>query len=170
MLSCTVLQVRSGYDGPWTHGPLKFDNQYYKHLIEFDWKEKRWHGKKMYTDVATERLGMLPTDMALKTDASFRQYAEIYARDQKQFFHDFAWAYAKLISLGCPPQCDPTKTDKPGSGLNQYWPPPTFFVSLLVFCLLTLSLPACSSHLVVYLPQSRRLFASGSMYTVKLRN
>jgi len=47
---------------------------------------------------------MLPTDMALKTDASFRQYAELYARDEKQFFHDFAWAYAKLISLGCPPQ------------------------------------------------------------------
>jgi len=106
-------EVRSGYDGPWTYGPLKFDNTYYQHLINLEWKEKEWHGKKMYTDVATGKLGMLPTDMALKTDAGFRQYAEIYARDEKQFFHDFAWAYAKLISLGCPPECDPTLPDKP---------------------------------------------------------
>ena len=105
-------EVRSGYDGPWTHGPLKFDNTYYQHLINFEWKEKEWHGKKMYTDVATGKLGMLPTDMALKTDPGFRQYAEIYARDEKQFFHDFAWAYAKLISLGCPPECDPTLPDR----------------------------------------------------------
>lgn len=106
-------EVRSGYDGPWTYGPLKFDNTYYQHLVNLEWKKKEWHGKDMFTDVATGKLGMLPTDMALKTDAAFRQYAEIYARDEKQFFHDFAWAYAKLISLGCPPECDPTKADKP---------------------------------------------------------
>ena len=112
-------EVRSGYDLPWTHGPLKFDNSYYKHLMELEWKKRDWHGKDMFTDVATGRLGMLPTDMALKTDPSFRQYAQLYARDEKQFFHDFAWAYAKLISLGCPPECDPTSQDPPASELNR---------------------------------------------------
>lgn len=112
-------EVRSGYDLPWTHGPLKFDNSYYKHLMELEWKKRDWHGKDMFTDVATGRLGMLPTDMALKTDPSFRQYAQLYARDEKQFFHDFAWAYAKLISLGCPPECDPTRQDPPASELNR---------------------------------------------------
>ena len=31
-----------------THGPLKFDNQYYKHLIEFEWKKKAWHAREEY--------------------------------------------------------------------------------------------------------------------------
>ena len=31
--------VRSGYDGPWTHNPLKFDNEYLKFdLINVDTK------------------------------------------------------------------------------------------------------------------------------------
>ena len=56
---------------------------------------------------------------SLPSPSGFRQYTEVYARDEKQFFHDFAWAYAKLISLGCPPHCDPTHQDAPGSEKNR---------------------------------------------------
>lgn len=35
------------------------------------------------------------------------RYVELYARDSKVFFRDFAKAYAKLLALGCPASCDP---------------------------------------------------------------
>jgi catalase (peroxidase I) len=59
--------VRSGFDGPWTHNPLKFDNSYFTNLMHLEWKVKEWDGNFQYTDVATESLLMLPSDMALKT-------------------------------------------------------------------------------------------------------
>merc|ERR1711964_56663 len=50
---------------------------------------------------------MLPTDIALKEDPEFRKTAELYAADQSAFFDDFAKAYGKLLSSGCPEQCQP---------------------------------------------------------------
>jgi len=94
--------VRSGFDGPWTRNPLKFDNEYFKNLIELDWKIKEWDGPVQFVDVATEELMMLPTDIALKTDPEFRKYAELYADSEEKFFEDFAAAFGKLLSLGCP--------------------------------------------------------------------
>lgn len=94
--------VRSGYDGPWTTNPLKFDNEYFRNLMHLEWREKVWNGPKQFEDVQTGQLMMLPTDMALKTDPEFRKYAELYANDEHKFFEDFSNAFAKLISLGCP--------------------------------------------------------------------
>lgn len=97
--------VRSGYDGKWTRAPLKFDNEYFRNLVTLTWKPREWDGKLQYTDVETEELMMLPSDMALKTDPEFRPIAELYARDQSAFFRDFSAAYSKLLSLGttaCP--------------------------------------------------------------------
>jgi catalase (peroxidase I) len=94
--------VRSGFDGPWTRNPLKFDNEYFKNLIELDWKKKEWDGPLQFVDVPTGELMMLPTDMALKTDPEFRKYTELYAQNEAKFFEDFALAFAKLVSLGVP--------------------------------------------------------------------
>ncbi len=30
---------RSGFDGPWTHSSLKFDNEYFKNLMTLEWEE-----------------------------------------------------------------------------------------------------------------------------------
>lgn len=106
-------EVRSGFDGPWTHTPLKFDNSYFQLLIDEEWRPKQWNGKAQFEDVRTGKLGMLPTDMALKTDPEFRKYATMYARDERTFFNDFAVAYAKLLCLGCPEHCNPFKPDPP---------------------------------------------------------
>jgi len=95
-------QVRSGYDGPWTRNPLKFDNGFFKNLIFMEWKKREWNGPFQFEDVDTGELMMLPTDMALKTDPQFRVYAELYAKDEAAFFNDFAEAFAKLIALGAP--------------------------------------------------------------------
>ena len=97
--------VRSGYDGKWTRSPLRFDNEYFRNLIHYTWKPREWDGQLQYTDVETGELMMLPTDVALKTDANFRPYAELYARDQEAFFRDFSAAYSRLLALGttaCP--------------------------------------------------------------------
>ncbi|XP_060675058.1 L-ascorbate peroxidase 3-like isoform X2 [Ziziphus jujuba] len=55
---------RSGFDGPWTKEPLKFDNSYFKELLKGE----------------TKGLLKLPTDKALIEDPKFRIYVEQYAK------------------------------------------------------------------------------------------
>jgi cytochrome c peroxidase len=45
---------------------------------------------------------MLPTDMEIIRDKSFRKWAEIYAKDADKFYKDFSDAFAKLLELGVP--------------------------------------------------------------------
>lgn len=80
---------------------------YYINLISRDWEPKKWDGNFQYEDKQTRSLMMLPTDIALIQDPKFKPWVELYARDQDRFFRDFANVFAKLISLGCPPECDP---------------------------------------------------------------
>jgi len=105
--------VRSGFDGPWTTHPLRFDNEYYVNLLYRSWKPKKWSGPHQFED-ETGKLMMLPTDMALVQDEEFKQYVEMYAKDQALWFQDFANAYGKLLALGCPAACDPSREQKQG--------------------------------------------------------
>ena len=43
---------------------------------------------------------MLPSDLVLTQDEGFKKYVEIYARDKKLFYTDFAEAFQKLEELG----------------------------------------------------------------------
>lgn len=47
-------------------------------------------------------LMMLPTDMALVQDESFRKYVDLYAEDKEKFFEDFSAVFAKLIGAFAP--------------------------------------------------------------------
>jgi hypothetical protein len=94
-------KVRSGYDGPWTDNPLQFDNSYFKNLMDLEWRKRDWDSKEQYEDVGTQRLMMLPTDIALKTDPVFSKIAREYADSQEVFFKDFALAFSKLLHNGC---------------------------------------------------------------------
>lgn len=93
---------RSGFDGPWTHSPVTFSNEYYKLLLESKWSKRKWDGPLQYQDKESKSLMMLETDMALTKDKAFRQYTELYAKDEGKFFDDFAKAFGKLIELGVP--------------------------------------------------------------------
>jgi len=93
---------RSGYDGPWTRHPLKFDNQYFKNLLFLEWRPKKWDGPLQYEDAESGELMMLPTDLALRDDPKFREIAEQYAKDEQLFFRDFGEAFGKLLALGVP--------------------------------------------------------------------
>ena len=93
---------RSGFEGPWTHSPTVMTNDYYKLLLEEKWAGRKWNGPKQFQDVSTKSLMMLPTDMALIKDKSFRTYVEKYANDQDAFFVDFKDVLTKLFELGVP--------------------------------------------------------------------
>jgi len=111
-------ETRSGFDGPWTRTPLKFNNSYYKLLLNEDWQPRKWDGPLQYeAEVSDWKLMMLPTDMVIKTDPKFRVWCVKYAADQKLFFKHFSAAFAKLIALGCPKECQPkARKAKPTEG------------------------------------------------------
>jgi hypothetical protein len=102
-------RVRSGFDGPWTTHPLRFDNEYFVNLIKRKWVPKQWDGPLQFEDEETGMLMMLATDIALIKDPKFRVYVEQYANDEALFFRDFAQAFGKLLLLGCPAQCNPNR-------------------------------------------------------------
>lgn len=93
---------RSGFDGPWTFSPTTLTNDYYKLLLEEKWSYKKWNGPRQFEDVKTKSLMMLPTDMEIIKDKSFRSWAEKYARDNDLFFKDFSDSVCRLFELGVP--------------------------------------------------------------------
>lgn len=62
----------------------------------------QWDGPPQYTDKGSQSLMMMPTDMSLLWDNSFRPWVELYAKDSDRFFRDFANAFVKLEELGVP--------------------------------------------------------------------
>lgn len=75
---------RSGFDGNFTRNPLKFDNSYFVELLRGD----------------TPGLVKFPSDKALLSDCRFRPFVELYARDQRAFFRDYAESHKKMSKLG----------------------------------------------------------------------
>jgi catalase (peroxidase I) len=91
---------RSGFDGAWTSEPLKFDNSYFKDLLEKEWEETESpKGLKEFVDKSTGNI-MLVSDKCLIEDEAFKAIVEEYAKDQDVFFKDYAAAFQKLIELG----------------------------------------------------------------------
>lgn len=90
---------RSGYVGPWTKAPTMFSNEYFRELLTNTWTLKKWKGPEQYEDPSGE-LMMLPSDMALIWDPKFKEYVELYAKDEELWFKDFAKAFQKLTENG----------------------------------------------------------------------
>ncbi|KAL5559973.1 hypothetical protein UlMin_036184 [Ulmus minor] len=86
---------RSGFDGPWTVEPLKFDNSYFVELLKG----------------VSEPLLKLPTDNALLDDPKFHPYVELYAKDEDAFFKDYAESHKKLSELGFIPSSSNSKVN-----------------------------------------------------------
>jgi len=90
---------RSGFSGPWTRAPTTFSNLYFVELTENKWTPKKWSGPRQFEDPTGEVM-MLPTDLALTQDPSFKKWVELYAKDEKRFAQDFVQAFVKLQELG----------------------------------------------------------------------
>lgn len=93
---------RSGFEGPWTFSPTTLTNDYYKLLMEEKWSFRKWDGPKQFQDVKSKSLMMLPTDMALIKDKTFKHHVERYAKDNEVFFQEFSNVICKLFELGVP--------------------------------------------------------------------
>merc|ERR1711964_952572 len=88
--------ARSGYAGPWTAHPQKFNNEYFVGLLS-DWTSfENENGNAQYRPASGYGTRMLPSDMALVEDQSFREHVQAYADDQSLFFRNFATAFEKL--------------------------------------------------------------------------
>ena len=90
---------RSGFDGPWSRAPTTFSNEYFRVLLEEKWTERKWSGPKQFENPAKD-LMMTPSDLAFVQDPEFKKYVELYAKDEKIFYKDFAAAWKRLIEFG----------------------------------------------------------------------
>lgn len=94
---------RSGFEGPWQEAPTVFSNEYFKALKERTWIKKQLaNGGYQYVDKNNTDVMMLPAEIAMYSDKEFKKYFDLYAKDEEQFFKDFAVAFKKLIELGVP--------------------------------------------------------------------
>lgn len=93
---------RSGFDGPWTHDPLRFDTEYFRLLLSCGWEPSSVPstGKPQEACAAEPGLMMLRTDVALVTDAALRPHVERFAKEEGAFFAAFAKAFQRLQELG----------------------------------------------------------------------
>merc|ERR1719329_344082 len=92
---------RSGFEGPWTAEPLKFDNSYFVDLpAKTDEPETSSKGKPQHRCPASETM-MLSSDLALLADPLLKASVERYAANQEEWFADFRDAWIKLREAGC---------------------------------------------------------------------
>ncbi|KAI0567033.1 Ascorbate Peroxidase [Gracilaria domingensis] len=77
---------RSGFEGPWTAEPLKFDNSYFVEILK---------------DEPDPKLLRLASDMALLDEEETKKLCQAYAADQDLFFAEYPAAHQKLSELGC---------------------------------------------------------------------
>ena len=95
---------RSGFEGAWVNNPTRFSNQYYRLMRSLQWRKKTLlNGVTQfvnYDEDSETELMMLPTDLALLSDAAFSPWVQKYAEDKELFFRDFAKVFAKLLELG----------------------------------------------------------------------
>lgn len=73
---------RSGFEGPWTHSPTSFTNEYYNLLMNEKWSFKKWNGPKQYQDKSTGKLMMLSKCLSRR-----RKQAEETKSNEHMFFH-----------------------------------------------------------------------------------
>ena len=109
--------VTSGFEGPWTTNPTKWDNGYFRLLTKYEWQVAKgpgghwqWHIKD---DVArgvetaarahgetsvAQPVMMLTSDISLKTDPDYLKISTTFANDQGELDKAFSHAWYKLMS------------------------------------------------------------------------
>jgi catalase-peroxidase len=104
--------VTSGLEGAWTTHPTRWDNGYFKMLLNHEWELSKspagaWQWtpvhiqpEDMPTDVQDASIRTTPimtdADMAMKMDPAYRKISERFAADQAYFDEVFARAWFKL--------------------------------------------------------------------------
>ena len=91
---------RSGFVGQWTEQPLKFDNSYFKEMLAKEYADETTAQGCPQKKHGSSGTIMLISDLAL-LESPFKEYVELYAKDQDAFFKDYTAAWVKLQENGC---------------------------------------------------------------------
>jgi len=96
----------SGFEGPWTTNPLKWDNEFYKHLLTRQWEKfigpgghYQWRMKNPMTEDESKLL-RLTSDIALLEDEKYLAIVKEFAEDMSTFDAAFDEAWTKLVTKG----------------------------------------------------------------------
>lgn len=125
--------VTSGIEGAWTSEPTKWDNGYFKMLLEHDWELTKspagaWQWQPVniqdankpvdVEDASIRRMPMMTdADMAMKMDPEYRKISERFYRDQAYFEDVFARAWFKLTHRDLGPKSRYLGPDVPAEEL-----------------------------------------------------
>jgi len=125
--------VTSGIEGAWTTHPTKWDNGYFKLLLEYDWWLQKspagaWQWEPvnikeedMPVDVEDPSIRRKPimtdADMAMRFDPEYRKIAERFHKDPAYFSEVFARAWFKLTHRDMGPKARYIGPDVPQEDL-----------------------------------------------------
>jgi catalase-peroxidase len=112
--------ITSGFEGPWTDNPVKWGNDYFKYLVEFEWEAHTGPGGNVQWKIIVNETNaadipraptanpketdkkqdvmMLTTDIAMKFDPEYSQYIHEFATNETAFREAFADAWYKLVT------------------------------------------------------------------------
>ena len=104
--------ITSGLEVTWTTTPVKWSNDFFRHLFEYDWElttspagAKQWTPKNgagagtvPHAHDPSKKIapGMLTTDLALRVDPAFEKIARRFHANPQEFADAFARAWFKL--------------------------------------------------------------------------
>jgi catalase-peroxidase len=104
--------ITSGLEVTWTTTPTKWNNDFFKHLFEYDWEltespagAKQWKPKDRAAEGTVPAAhepgkkiapGMLTTDLALRFDPAYEKIARRFYENPQEFADAFAKAWFKL--------------------------------------------------------------------------
>ena len=107
-----VHTITSGLEGAWTENPIKWDNNYFENLFNYDWElTKSPAGAYQWTPKNPEAQGTVPdahdplnrhapmmatTDIALKVDPEYAKISKRFHDHPEEFADAFARAWYKL--------------------------------------------------------------------------
>jgi catalase-peroxidase len=104
--------ITSGLEVTWTRTPTRWNNDFFKHLFEYEWEltespagAKQWKPKNGAGEATVPHAhdpskkiapGMLTTDLALRFDPAYEKISRRYHEHPEQFAEAFAKAWFKL--------------------------------------------------------------------------
>jgi len=98
--------VTAGFEGPFTTQPLKWDNEFFKLMLDRKWDKKMGQGGHWQwymtnpTNHAEANLMRLTSDMSLLEDEKYLAIVTEFAHDMNAFNEAFDEAWNKLVTKG----------------------------------------------------------------------
>jgi len=121
----------SGFEFKWTPEPTKWDNVYFKQLLNNQWEKYigpggHWQWRVKNASGVLKEVGMLTSDVSLMHDpeGEYQKLVELFANDQAAFENAFAHSWYKLVTRDMGPVTRCVGKDVPPPQPFQYPLPP----------------------------------------------